>query len=197
MPKVVPEYKKQARVRIIEQALKLFSERGYHHTRMTDIANDLGVSKGAIYQYFESKEQLFIEAIRHHGEKRGRVVQGFLESGSLKSISSSEFFDEMHKLRLSSLPLTVDLLRETEHNKVLRNMLADVAQDWSQGLVQLINEMKSKGEIRDDVDPSSLARGILALRDGLYSHIMMGAEKNEVTKTWVDIMSFLMKVVLT
>jgi len=197
MPKVVPEYKKQARVRIIEQALKLFSERGYHHTRMTDIANDLGVSKGAIYQYFESKEQLFIEAIKHHGEKRGRIVQGFLESGSLKSISTSEFFDEMHKLRLSSLPLIVDLLRETEHNKVLRNMLTDVAQDWSQGLVQLINEMKSKGEIRADIDPSSLARGILALRDGLYSHIMMGAEKSEVRKTWVDMMSYLMKVVLT
>ena len=197
MPKVVPEYKEQARVRIIEQALKVFSERGYYRTRMTDIASDLGVSKGAIYQYFESKEQLFIEAIRHHGERRARVVRGFLDSGSLKSISTGEFFDEMLELRLSSLPLAVDLLRETDRNKALRNLLVGVAEDWGQGLVELIDEMKSKGEIRADIDSSSLSRGILALRDGLYSHLMMGAKKNEVRKTWVDIMDFLMKVVLT
>jgi len=196
MPKVVPEYKEQARVRIIEQALKVFSERGYYRTRMTDIASGLGVSKGAIYQYFESKEQLFIEAIRHHGERRARVVRGFLDSGSLKSISTGEFFDEMLELRLSSLPLAVDLLRETDRNKALRKMLVGVAEDWGQGLVELIDEMKSKGEIRADIDSSSLSRGVLALRDGLYSHLMMGAKKSEVRKTWVDIMGFLMKVVL-
>ncbi len=164
---------------------------------MADIAGDLGVSKGAIYQYFESKEQLFIEAIRHHGERRGRVVRGFLDSGSLKSISTGEFFDEMLELRLSSLPLVVDLLRETDHNKELRNMLVGVAEDWGQGLVDLIDETKSKGEIKAEIDSTSLSRGILALRDGLYSHLMMGAEKDEVRRTWVDIMGYLMKVVLT
>jgi AcrR family transcriptional regulator len=197
MPKVVPEYKEQARERIIQQALKAFSERGYYRTRMTDIAGDLGVSKGAIYQYFESKEQLFIEAIRHHGERRGTAVRGFLDSGSLRSISTGEFFDEMLQLRLSSIPLGVDLLRETDRNKALRKMLVEVAEDWGQGLVELIDETKSKGEIRADIDSTSLSRGILAIRDGLYSHLMMGAEKDEVRKTWVDIMGLLMKAVLT
>jgi AcrR family transcriptional regulator len=197
MPKVVPEYKEQARERIIEQALKAFSERGYYRTRMADIASDLGVSKGAIYQYFESKEQLFIEAIKHHGEKRGRVVRGFLDSGSLRAISTGEFFDEMLELRLSSIPLGVDLLRETDRNKELRKMLVEVAEGWGRGLVELIDEMKGKGEVRADIDSSSLSRGILALRDGLYSHLMMGAGKEEVRKTWVEMMGFLMKAVLT
>ena len=197
MPKVVPEYKEQARVRIIEQALKMFSERGYHRTRMTDIASDLGVSKGAIYQYFDGKEQLFIEAIRHHGERRARVVRGFLDSGSITSISTGEFFDEMLELRRSSLPLGVDLLRETDRNKALRKMLVGVTEGWSKGLVELIDEMKSKGEIKADVDSSSLSRGVIALRDGLYGHLMMGADKNEVRKTWVVIMGYMMKVILT
>ena len=197
MPKVVPEYKEQARMRIIEQALKMFSERGFYRTRMADIASDLGVSKGAIYQYFESKEQLFVEAIRHHGERRARVVRSFLNSGSLKSISTGEFFDEMLELRLGSLPLSTDLLRETDRNKAIRKMLVGVAEGWGQGLVELIDEMKSDGKVGADVDSSSLSRGILALRDGLYSHLMMGADKNDVRKTWVDFMGYLMKVVLT
>ena len=197
MPKVVPEYKEQARERIIEQALNSFSERGYYRTRMADIAGDLGVSKGAIYQYFESKEQLFIEAMKHHGERRGRVLRGFLDSGSLKAISTGEFFDEMLELRLSSIPLGVDLLRETDRNKALRKMLVDVAEGWGRGLVELIDEMKNRGEVRADIDSSSLSRGILALRDGLYSHLMMGAGEEEVRETWVLMMGFLMKAVQT
>jgi AcrR family transcriptional regulator len=197
MPKVVPEYKEKARERIIEQALRSFSERGYYRTRMADIAGDLGVSKGAIYQYFESKEQLFIEAIEHHGERRGRVLRGFLDSGSLTAISTGEFFDEMLELRLSSIPLGVDLLRETDRNKALRKMLVEVAEGWGRGLVELIDEMKGRGEVRADIDSTSLSRGILALRDGLYSHLMMGAEKEEVRETWVQMMGFLMKAVLT
>jgi AcrR family transcriptional regulator len=54
LPRVVPEYKEQAREKIMDHALKIFSKRGYYHTRMTDIASEMGVSKGAIYEYFQS-----------------------------------------------------------------------------------------------------------------------------------------------
>ena len=197
MPKVVPEYKEQARIRIIKQALKMFSELGYYRTRMMDIASSLGVSKGAIYQYFKSKEQLFIEVIKYHLEKRAKVVRRFLDSGSLKAISTSEFFDEMLELSLSNLSLGIELLRATARNKVLRKMLVGVIEGWGQGLAKLIDEMKSNGMIRTNVDSSSLSRGILALRDGLYSHLMMGADTTEVRKTWVDIMGHLMKDIMT
>ena len=197
MPKVVPEYKEQARVRIIEQALEMFSERGYYRTRMADIAGSLGVSKGAIYQYFESKEQLFVEALRHHGERRAEVLRGFLESGSLESISTGEFFEEMLELRLGSLALNTDLLRVTTRNVALWGMLVGMAEGWGRGLLDLIDGMKRDGVIRADVDSSSLSRGILALRDGLYSHLMMGADRDEVREAWVLIMGYLMDDVLT
>jgi hypothetical protein len=56
--------------------------------------------------------------------------------------------------------------------------------------------MKRDGAIRADVDSSSLSRGILALRDGLYSHLMMGADRNEVREAWVAIMGYVMDDVL-
>src|SRR5437870_13659978 len=59
MPKVVPEYKEEAKSRILEAANKVFAEKGYHEATMDDIAKRLGVSKGAIYLYFSSKEDLF------------------------------------------------------------------------------------------------------------------------------------------
>jgi AcrR family transcriptional regulator len=193
MPKVVPEYKEQAREKIIEYALNMFSQKGYTHTRMTDIANGLGVSKGAIYEYFQSKEKLFIEAIKHHGEKRGQIVQSFLDKGSLKSLSTAEFFDELLEMRISSLQLNIDLLRETDRNRELRKRLTQLTQKWEQGLIDLINDVKKRGEIKQNIDSQSLSRGILALRDGLYGQITMGADRNEVRETWIYMMGIIMK----
>ncbi|MEN6392180.1 MAG: helix-turn-helix domain-containing protein, partial [Syntrophomonas sp.] len=44
---------------IIEAAIKVFSQKGYHNTRMEEIAQAAGIGKGTIYEYFESKLQLF------------------------------------------------------------------------------------------------------------------------------------------
>jgi len=45
---------------ILEEALKLFIEKGYEHTSIQDIINNLGgLSKGAIYHHFKSKEEIF------------------------------------------------------------------------------------------------------------------------------------------
>jgi len=193
MPKVVPEYKEQAREKIIEYALNMFSQQGYAHTRMTDIAAGLGVSKGAIYEYFQSKEKLFIDAIKQHGEKRGQIVQSFLDRGSLKSLSTAEFFDELLEMRMGSLQLSIDLLRETDRNMELRKQLTQLTQEWEQGLVDLINDVKKRGEIKENVDSQSLSRGILALRDGLYGQLTMGADRDEVRETWVYMMGIIMK----
>jgi len=58
MPKVIPEYKKLARKRIIDAAYKIFYKKGYHSSTMNDVAKEVGVSKGSLYSYFKSKEEL-------------------------------------------------------------------------------------------------------------------------------------------
>ncbi|TDG00738.1 TetR/AcrR family transcriptional regulator [Paenibacillus piri] len=44
---------------IIEAALKLFEEQGYHNTKVSDIVREAGVAQGTFYLYFKSKEDLF------------------------------------------------------------------------------------------------------------------------------------------
>ena len=58
MPKVVPEYKEDAKKRIIEAAMDVIAERGCDQMTIDDVANKLGVSKGAVYWYYKNKEQL-------------------------------------------------------------------------------------------------------------------------------------------
>ncbi|NLU48034.1 MAG: helix-turn-helix transcriptional regulator [Syntrophomonadaceae bacterium] len=44
---------------IIQAALQVFSEKGYHNARMEEVATVAGIGKGTIYEYFDSKLQLF------------------------------------------------------------------------------------------------------------------------------------------
>src|SRR3982074_2637234 len=44
---------------IVESATRIFSEKGYRRTLITDVASDLGIAPGTIYTYVESKDALF------------------------------------------------------------------------------------------------------------------------------------------
>lgn len=59
------ERRKDARpAEIVAAALQLFADRGFAATRLEDVATVAGVSKGTVYLYFESKEQLFEAVVR-------------------------------------------------------------------------------------------------------------------------------------
>ncbi len=68
MPKISDEKKKQRQTDILKTALKLFSQKGYYATSIDDITREAGISKGLIYNYFKSKEEIFFELAEHWNE---------------------------------------------------------------------------------------------------------------------------------
>ena len=62
MPRVVPESRFKD---LLECATREFIARGYRRTQMSDVADALGVAKGTLYLYVESKEALFDAALRY------------------------------------------------------------------------------------------------------------------------------------
>lgn len=65
---IVGERGEKTRELIVESALREFAERGFHDSSVDDIARGAEVSRATLYQYFESKEALFIELIEESGE---------------------------------------------------------------------------------------------------------------------------------
>jgi TetR/AcrR family transcriptional regulator, transcriptional repressor of aconitase len=62
MPRVTEEHLAARRRQILDAALACFSRRGFHQTSMQDIFDESGLSPGAVYRYFKSKEEI-VEAI--------------------------------------------------------------------------------------------------------------------------------------
>jgi AcrR family transcriptional regulator len=74
--KQLPEEKAE---RIIESAADLFSERGFSRTDVAEIASRSGVAKGSIYNYFESKDDLFMYVCRDGLARWREAVYGDID----------------------------------------------------------------------------------------------------------------------
>jgi AcrR family transcriptional regulator len=68
-----------ARERLLESAKRLFSQRGYYATSVEDIVESAGLSKGAFYFYFKSKEELFKSLVEEMHLNIVKRLEGFLE----------------------------------------------------------------------------------------------------------------------
>ncbi|MCM3923860.1 TetR/AcrR family transcriptional regulator [Frankia sp. AiPs1] len=65
----------RTRARIVTAALDLFESQGFHGTSVDEIATAAGVSRATLYQYFESKETIFVELLNECGGALMRVVR--------------------------------------------------------------------------------------------------------------------------
>src|SRR5215218_9949850 len=73
MPKVTEEYTLARRQQIIDAAYRCFARKGFHQTTMREIYAEAGLSPGAIYHYFASKEDI-IEASFIFDYQRSRPI---------------------------------------------------------------------------------------------------------------------------
>lgn len=79
--------KENTRNKIINVACELFLTKGYEETRISDIINKLdGLTKGAIYHYFESKEDIFNSVVNEIGNKNIQIFDEIKQDKSLSGV---------------------------------------------------------------------------------------------------------------
>lgn len=86
-----PRYRRRKEDRpgeITEAAFSAFAENGYAGTKVEEVAKRAGISKGLLYLYFRTKEDLFKAVVRSVVVSR---VQALIETGELTELSSEEF----------------------------------------------------------------------------------------------------------
>lgn len=151
---------------IVKQAKKLFAERGYAETRMTDIADAVGITKGLLYWYFDSKEALIAEILVDLRE-RLRAVQ---------RLAFSEIDDPLGQLYVGTVASVHYILKHYR----LYSWAPSVGQDPTLDKVSVqsgsvhaldaaaaIAEGQRLGLIRDDDRPEELALAGAGLVDRL------------------------------
>jgi AcrR family transcriptional regulator len=102
----IVKHPEQRKSELLTCAQELFFERGYENTTVNDVIEKAGVSKGAFYHYFESKEAL-LEALAERLAREGvERVADVLEDPALDALSRlNSFLAKFRRLRMESAPV--------------------------------------------------------------------------------------------
>jgi TetR/AcrR family transcriptional regulator len=143
------------RTRIIDAAMRHFAEQGYHAARVGDIAAQLGIAKGSVFQHFGSKDGLFFEVYK----KAVRAFPAYLDAPA--DIQAEGFFEVLrywlvrteHMLHEDWIPYRVSLLGNYGTDLTLkREINRFLMTEDPYGTVTFVRFGIQRGELRKDLD---------------------------------------------
>lgn len=176
MPRVSDEYMTRRREEILEAAKACFAREGFHATSMRDIYRECGLSPGAVYNHFASKDEI----VRSLGEQRLRETQA--QRDALELIE-----DPIEALRLLAAGTRERLAREDDllldlqlAGEALRNeSIAEVSRQTFDATLEtvagLIGRAQTTGHLDTRVDADALARVVIGIFQGFAVQMAIGA----------------------
>lgn len=167
------------RSQILAAAIQVYADRGYHRTRVEDIADAAGVSKGTLYLYFESREHLFSAAFE---DFMTRLSEGLAEI----TASDAPPLERLAQVVTASLDavrrhetlsrVMVDFWSATLHNPDVPHIDASRQyREIRQMIAALLDEAAKRGEIRPD-RPALTESVLMAAMDGIILHWLMSPD---------------------
>jgi AcrR family transcriptional regulator len=158
---------------LLDAAVRVFARKGFHATRVGDIAEEAGVAHGLLYHYFESKDQV-LEAVFHENW-----------SVLLARIASVEETDEPAADQLRHIATIVlrtwlhlpdvvrVVIREFGRSPELAERLRELTQPID-AIERVIARGIERGEFRKDVDPRFAAAVVYGSIDELLTAWVLG-----------------------
>ena len=167
---------------ILNQTMRLFLEKGYHGTSINDITEAVGLTKGAIYWHFKSKEDLLLRVME---EYETRFLDGLIRAvGEVpgKALDKFEKFNRYNaafgyynrELCVSFTTLAAELFG-TGHG--VESEIRRIYRKYQDFIAKMISEGKKEKVFRKDLNPALTALLIMALHDGMLLQWSMNRDK--------------------
>ncbi len=168
--------------KIIEAAIRCFLRKGYYATRMEDIVEEAGISKGGIYWHFKNKREIYREVMKRQMEKYSRLFSELIEAGK----SLKEVLLEGGKRLLKALSEDKEIIiamqefvLESMRNEKAREELRKLYLNHVNNVEELLKRYKHTNNVREK------ARLIMACIDGLFvPTIVFKEDFEEVSRSW-------------
>jgi AcrR family transcriptional regulator len=186
------EYKDEVRKKIVEAAYSLFLDKGYHATTMSSIAESLGVTKPAIYQYFPGKEELYAAVAEHGREELASILERSFNDRDLRS-GSEVLFDTLTQYTPQFNSMYSEMMLLAVHNERIRELLRKDRIEDICLVEQFVVRQQEKGLISGKLNPRILSIASDALINGLLVDIMAGMDKEVAKEVWIAAVTQLLR----
>lgn len=139
------------RRRLMDAAVRVFARKGYHASRVSDIAEEAGVAHGLLYHYFDSKEDLLETIFRDTWKLMLDTINGVEDLGE----PAREQLRKVAAIVLRAWRDTPDvvrvLVREVTRSPQLQQEILEIEQAF-RTLERIIARGQEMGEFRQDLD---------------------------------------------
>ncbi len=161
----------QTRERILERAAQLFSRQGYFGSSLTDIMHETGLEKGGIYNHFDSKEQLALEAFDYaYGLVRQRVQVALQDKKHaidrlIALISVFQSIAENPPV-VGGCPVLNTAIEADDAQPALRARAVNAMDIWRDTFHRIIAKGIARQEVRADIDADVVASLCISMLEG-------------------------------
>jgi AcrR family transcriptional regulator len=178
MPKVSQEHLDARRQQIVDAARARFASHGFARTSITDIVEESGLSNGAIYRYFTSKDDIVIAVCEQGSEAlpkalTARDINTFLQDVRTRARETdhARLVAQIYAEAAVSPALAVVVQQQLF---AMRRAIADLvparrrphAQQIAEGFVAVCTSYSQQLAVRGDLDPAPFARALMAIIKG-------------------------------
>ncbi len=166
-----PDVSEERKNQILEAALAVFARLGFQQTRMDDIAEQAGLSKGALYLYYKSKDAIIAALLKYFFTQEFKRLQAFVEADHEVSVHDQlmaltrQLAAAMHWMaRL--MPIAFEFYAIAGRDQEVHQFLKEFYHDYRRELARLIQRGIERDEFRT-LDAEATATTLAALYEGL------------------------------
>lgn len=159
---------------------RLFSQKGYDATSISDICDLANVSKGAFFHYFPSKESFFLEILDRWLEDLSLRIDKYLEGTDKVSegiIKMADIFKDIFKESREKFFLFLEFLRQGIKDENIFMRLSEYFKKYKKYFSILVEKGKREGSIKD-VDSDIVSSILISFSIGTILQQLFNEEEN-------------------
>jgi len=165
-----PDVSAERKQQIYQAALACFNSKGYYQTTMDDIVAESGLSKGALYWYFDSKKALFISLLDDFLAPMGQEWETIAADQSLTAVEklrrTLRLFGAQFDAMVDVFGLVIEAWAQTHFDDDVQQLTREMYKPYQALMIRILEEGLARGEFQvEDVASTSVV--ILTLFDGL------------------------------
>ncbi len=181
----------ETRARILEAAIKQFSVNGYNKASVDNICAQAGVSKGAFYHHFKTKQDVFLALLDGWLQTFDQAIEASKDRPVPETFQMmTEYFPYMFQSASENLPMFLEFLLQASRDETIWQASIAPYRRYHKHFASLIKKGIAEGSFVD-VNPDLAARLIVSAAMGLLLQSLLdpeGAKWEKVARETVQVM---------
>jgi AcrR family transcriptional regulator len=199
-PKVSDEHKEQRRQQILEAAKRVFIRMGYEAATLKDIVQEAGMSRGWIYLYFQTKEEIYTALMEKHDQETEGIFDALLAGCSsvweaLERMLQHEK-EELTHIQSGMAPVFYEYFVTGWRDVSKREWLVQRVEKTMRKLVQFLQVGVDRGEFSPALPLELIAKVMASQFEGIMIHTLALGPKHADAYRQLDVLIAHMKSLL-